>query len=213
MADQDYSIEELEQKTGIDKRVIRSYIEQGLLLGPASRGRYARYSELQLLRLRAIKTLKDTRQMSLTEVRLALATMTDEDIYGLLIESDQKTQKSKHTSDNSPGSVLDYLRSARASSLSEPPKRRTEDLSSAGPAALSSSQINNPIQVLLSVLNRIAENKRSTRQTKGEHWHKFSITSDVELSVRGLNDTAQVEQWERISDSLRIILLGGAKNE
>ena len=44
MADK-YSLEELAKRVGIQPRTIRSYINQGLLRGPDSLGRNARYSE------------------------------------------------------------------------------------------------------------------------------------------------------------------------
>lgn len=204
MTDQDYSIEDLERETGIDKRVIRSYIEQGLLLGPNSRGRYARYDEIHLLRLLAIKNLRENRQMSLAEVSSALTTMTDEDIQSLVEESTAQTQKAKQRQESSRTSVLDYLRSTRAASLSP-------EQSQAIPGA--QRGISSPIQVLLSALNQVVNTNRNTKQTRGEHWYRFTVTSDVELSIKGLQDAGQIEQWERISDSLRAILLGGTKHE
>ncbi|HMO23457.1 MAG TPA: helix-turn-helix domain-containing protein, partial [Candidatus Melainabacteria bacterium] len=54
-----YSIEELSEMTGFDRRTIRSFIEQGLMRGPDKMGRYAQYSQDHLVRLLAIKNMKE----------------------------------------------------------------------------------------------------------------------------------------------------------
>ena len=64
-----YSLEDLAAETGFDIRVIRSFIEQGLLRGPSSLGRYARYSDWHLIRLLAIKALKEQRGHTHSDIR------------------------------------------------------------------------------------------------------------------------------------------------
>ena len=68
-----YSLEDLSAKTGFEVRVIRSFIEQGLLRGPSSLGRYARYSDWHLVRLLAIKALKDRRGLTYSETSIEAA--------------------------------------------------------------------------------------------------------------------------------------------
>ncbi len=196
-----YSIEELAEETGFDKRVIRSFIEQGLLSGPDSKGRYARYTHGHVIRLKAIKQLRDQRQMSLAEIRAAFLSMTDEDINALssVPAPPPKTEQKS--------SVLDYLRSARPQPLSE-------DEVFFGPATLGPQpQRMSPVEKLLQILQEDEGDKRPNIHGKGQIWQRFSVTPDIEISVRGLQDGGQVEQWERISACLREILLGGSKNE
>lgn len=189
-----YSIEELADETGFDKRVIRSFIEQGLLRGPDTKGRYARYTNAHLVRLRAIKQLRDARGMTLGEIRIALLTMNEDDLRALA----RNVPKGIHAS-VSNSSVLDYLNTARQPEIL---KKYDEDT----PHKLSPNQ--SPIDRLLSTLQENLKTKIPSPQNKGQSWHRFSITPDIELSVRGLQDGGQIEQWDRIAECLREILLG-----
>lgn len=194
-----YSIEELAEETGFDKRVIRSFIEQGLLCGPDSKGRYARYTNAHLIRLRAIRLLRDQRQLTLGEIRAALLSMTEEDIQAL---SAKVVPESPRVSSPS-SSVLEYLRLARNQSAPATPETR---------GALTASHRLSALDRLMNILQEDIGAKRLAPHGKGQLWHRFAVTPDIEFSVRGLQDGGQIEQWERIADSLREILLGGTKD-
>ena len=195
-----YSIEELAEETGFDKRVIRSFIEQGLLCGPESKGRYARYTEAHLNRLLSIRQLKSRHNMSLCEIRSAFLSMTEKDIQLLSAKAllDGKNDLLPASS------VLDYLRSVQApgSQLELP----ALDASGSMPRLSAVDRLLSILQEDLSVRNQAATGK-------GQLWYRFSVTPDIEISVRGLQDGGQVEQWDRIADCLREILLGGGKHE
>lgn len=78
-----YTLDELAAQSGFDRRVIRSFIEQGLMRGPDTLGRYARYTQAHLLRLQAIKELKETKGMQLAEIRQALMVMSESELRSL----------------------------------------------------------------------------------------------------------------------------------
>ena len=78
-----YSLEELAELLGIERRAIRGYIEQGLLRGPYSRGRYATYSRYHLDRLLAITALRERRGMAVNDIRQALMTMSEGEVRAL----------------------------------------------------------------------------------------------------------------------------------
>ena len=82
----DYTLEELSQMLRINPRTIRSYIQQGLLRGPDSMGRNARYGDYHAKRLQTIRQLKDDHNLPLSEIR-RLVTMAapDEDIQIQLV--------------------------------------------------------------------------------------------------------------------------------
>ncbi len=42
-----------------------------------------------------------------------------------------------------------------------------------------------------------------------ETWHRFQITPDVELSVRGIQSDEQMARLKSIANSLRELLIGG----
>lgn len=114
-----YSIDDLASETGFDRRVIRSFIEQGLLRGPDTMGRYARYSQSHLNRLLAIKALKNAQGMPINEVRRALLSMSQHDIQALAVSSIAEniiyppppTVSKVDDAAEPPASALEYIRS------------------------------------------------------------------------------------------------------
>jgi DNA-binding transcriptional MerR regulator len=99
-----FSLDELANESGLDTRVIRSFIEQGLLRGPSKLGRYAKYSRQHLNKLLAIKVLKDKRGLKLSEVRQQLLSMSEAQIE-MLANGGASLNQPK-------GSALDYILSA-----------------------------------------------------------------------------------------------------
>jgi DNA-binding transcriptional MerR regulator len=70
----DYTIAELAELSGVSRRNIHFYVQQGLLPSPEGAGLGARYTDEHLLRLRAIPVLRD-RGLRLDEIRERLAGM------------------------------------------------------------------------------------------------------------------------------------------
>ncbi len=101
-----YTLEELARESGIETRVIRSFIENGLLRGPGKLGRYARYSRHHLSRLLAIKVMKETQGMRLSEVRQQLLFMSEAEI----IELAKTRVTTPNAGGSGPTSALDYIR-------------------------------------------------------------------------------------------------------
>ncbi len=205
-----YSLDELSRETGLDRRVIRSYIEQKLLRGPESRGRYARYSQYHADRLLAIRALKEQQGLSLEDVRSALRDVTADDVRHLA-----STMRAEPRAP-ATGSALDYLRSVqpapgasqRASETPEPPPgpmrgRRASLLSSPPPAPPT------PVDQLAMELARLFQHQLVARQAKGQDWTRIPVTPDFELHVRGIEGPVQLARLERVADYLREILLGG----
>ncbi len=97
-----FSLDELSYESGLDTRVIRSFIEQGLLRGPSKLGRYARYSQQHLHKLLAIKILKDKQGLKLSEVRQQLLSMSEAQIE--MLATTGSTELERPTE-----SALDYI--------------------------------------------------------------------------------------------------------
>ncbi|HLK61442.1 MAG TPA: MerR family transcriptional regulator [Chthonomonadaceae bacterium] len=55
--DKTYTLEELAAEAGVSISAVRYYIREGLLEGPETRGRYARYTDRHLAALRRIQEL------------------------------------------------------------------------------------------------------------------------------------------------------------
>jgi DNA-binding transcriptional MerR regulator len=66
---------ELSEATGVEARTIRNYIENGLLKGPSSMGRGARYEEEDRERLILIRDLRDRERLTLKEIRHRMASL------------------------------------------------------------------------------------------------------------------------------------------
>jgi len=78
-----YTIADLEKETDISPRNIRYYISQGLLPSARGRGVGATYGPAHLLRLQAIKVLKE-QNTPLEEIRRKLDDMNDAQLAGML---------------------------------------------------------------------------------------------------------------------------------
>jgi DNA-binding transcriptional MerR regulator len=206
---QSFSLDDLASKTGYDKRVIRSFIEQGLLRGPETMGRYARYSQAHLDRLLAIKALKDSNGLPISEVRQALLKISSHEIK-ILAKSATPEPVEK------PSSALDYIKSLSRinkpglgdllpPSAHEPHPEIAEQIYAHRRAQLKST----PIEHLLIELGKLLEQRKVRRQAKGDSWYRICVTPDIEISMRGAESTEEQMQLERIADYLREILLGG----
>ena len=113
------TLEDLVNISGLPIRTVRFYIQEGLLPGPDSRGKNARYTEGHLERLEWIQRLKEHHR-PLREIRILLNNMTPREIKALL-DGQEKMQeylsnfnvKGEDAIDHLPvgNSALDYIRS------------------------------------------------------------------------------------------------------
>ena len=113
------TLEDLVNISGLPLRTVRFYIQEGLLPGPDSRGKNARYTEGHLERLEWIQRLKEHHR-PLREIRILLNNMTPREIKALL-DGQEKMQeylsnfnvKGEDAIDHLPvgNSALDYIRS------------------------------------------------------------------------------------------------------
>ena len=78
-----YTMADLEGETGFNARTIRYYITQGLLPPAHGRGPSATYDPTHLLRLQAIRRLKD-KFLPLDEIRRQLGDLSEEGIAAML---------------------------------------------------------------------------------------------------------------------------------
>jgi DNA-binding transcriptional MerR regulator len=77
--DQDYSIQDLCDLTGLPRRTIHFYTQQGLLPPPSSAGLGARYTSQHLKRLRLIPLLRQ-KGLRLDQIRERFQTASDDDL-------------------------------------------------------------------------------------------------------------------------------------
>ena len=80
MANKTFSLNELANQCGYSPRLVRRYIEQGLLPPAQIRGRGAYYTAVHMDRLRAVDVLKTRDQLRISEIRRILDNLSGDEI-------------------------------------------------------------------------------------------------------------------------------------
>lgn len=132
-----FTLEDLVEKSGISLRTIRYYIQEGLLPGPSTQGKYATYSLEHLERLQLITYLKSL-YLPLKEIRQKVTMMTPEEIRqvrsqpGFLRFLDEQKQGdlTNRAGIGEKNSALDYIRNLKSThavllDATEPPVGQT----------------------------------------------------------------------------------------
>ena len=177
-----YTLEDLEKISGMSIRTLRFYIQEGLLPGPDTRGKFARYSQKHLDSIRFIHRLKEL-HIPLQQIRHLLNTMSSEDIERII----QSKSESNFTFSSPPlfskdensevksvkterSSALDYIRSLE--NLQD--SLKVNDSNPRYPAPSAPSQASAPLSKVY--ISQPVKN--------GETWHRIRLAEDVELQVR-----------------------------
>lgn len=200
-----YSIEELSEMTGFDRRTIRSFIEQGLMRGPDKMGRYAQYSQDHLVRLLAIKNMKEMDGFSTGVIRTRLLTMSQDEVGQVAVSPDENFSASTT-------SATDYLKSIRGGSGSGSVLKPVSAKEEAPPEDKKGTS-RNAIELLLLEFSNLSKGRSVRNKASAETWHRISVTPDVEISVRGLEDETDIARLTRIADHLREFILGNLGSE
>lgn len=208
--DQDISgltLQDLAAETGVEPRTIRSYVEKGVIPGPESLGRGARYPRETLDRLKVLQLLRDAnRALTLDQIRVLLQGIGLSQMraiangtlrIGAVIDTD-----AIGTSQPQKTAALDYLRSIRGATSIHSWKTSSRAVPH---QADQLPVLENAARALASLVGLPA----SSRSARGETWYRIALTPDIELSVRGEFDTEQLAQLHRIGDSLRTLLTKG----
>ena len=218
----EYTLEDLAKMVRINPRTIRSYIQQGLLSGPDSMGRNARYSDYHLKRLRVIRTLKEVHHLPLSEIR-RIVTMAgpEEDIQIELVQLDgearTEAREAAEEEASAPSSALDYVRARRALTHGKPMEE--EVAAPVPPPGMLSSvtgqddSATSPLKALLYKLRDQGTRASVLRKTRGEEWVRLEVTPDIEIHVRGQLRREQLSDFEQLADLMRHILLGSEDHE
>jgi len=104
----EYQLRDLARISQQKPRTIRSWIDKGLLRGPDSRGRGARYDSDHLLAVRAIATLRDDHDMGLDAIGVLLERMRRAELVRLVA-----TPPAERILEPTAEGALDYLRALR----------------------------------------------------------------------------------------------------
>lgn len=231
-----YSLDELAQATGIEKRTIRSYMQQGLIRGPEAQGRKAYYTDQHLLRLKALRFLRQYENRSIDEIRALLLGMRDDEVAEMARRFDQMadTQAGLVTGSPSATSALDYIQGLKLGHPHAPSPDASvfesrvygsrevharagpgRPVGAGGPMATPAHgrPAGTPVDAVLGFFEMLSAGKPVPRRARGEGWVVIRVTPDLELHVRGVKGADQLARLERIADHLREALLGGLSHE
>ncbi|MFM8291508.1 MAG: MerR family transcriptional regulator [Planctomycetia bacterium] len=211
---QGLTLQELADRTGVEPRTIRSYVEKGVIPGPDTLGRGARYPRETLARLQVLQLLRDAnRALTLDQIRVLLQRLGPSQLaaiaagslrIGAVIDTD-----AAGVTPHPKTAAMDYLRTLRHASLETPSvPLQSPDTWNLGQPPSDHDDLS-VLENAARALAALAGGSSSSRSTRGERWYRISLTPDIELSVRGEFDTEQLAQLHRIGDSLRTLLTKG----
>jgi len=221
------TLAELAAASGLLPRTLRSWVTQGLLPGPISRGPFARYPADTLERVLAVRAMRDLLGMPLATIRQELLVASPEQIHTYAAKAAGLAPEPVEAPAVAPrapgsGSALAYLRALRASAPSSklhgaspapiarmaPPPPMAEAL----PPLIAEAALEPPPASGIEALERrLAEGrsgKPAARKARAEEWLRIPVTPDIELAIRGPLDAEQRARLERCADLVRDILLG-----
>lgn len=184
------SIEALADRAGVSVRTVRYYISQGLLPGPANRGKYASYDVDHLARLQLIRRLVDQR-VPLADLRERLVHLTPDEVRTLLREEDRRSRALEQTRKTaSPREyVSGLLARARAAPAPAPPPSQHP-----------------PVQPLLAPASpalRAAKPAPQSSILQPELVQRWELAPGVELLVRPEAARQHAHLIERLLESAR----------
>jgi DNA-binding transcriptional MerR regulator len=216
MSNDEYTLEELAQLLDLQPRTIRSYIQQGLLRGPDSRGRHARYGEYHLKRLRKIKELKEVQGMKLDEIRRTLTVAGPEEDDPSPPRMGQETRKEEASAPmEGPSTALEFVRARKALARGGGQPTTSKPTGEEPPSVSLLKKVlpSTPLERLLKQLQRVMTDANVTRKARGEEWVRLQVTPDIEIHVRGHLSQEQLHGFEQLADLMRHILLGSEEHE
>ena len=196
------TLEDLAQHSCLPVRTLRYYIQEGLLPGPDTRGKYASYSQEHLDNLTLIMRLKDL-HLPLKEIRHLLENASPEDISQLISYQDAL---------NAPSLPYKTAPSDKAAQAKTAPSAwETETPASALDYIYSLTQAHETVQSLREPTQIFASKTPSTRneeqryQTKPESWQRIQLDDGIELHLRaphGVQSQAKIDKLIKYAQSL-----------
>ncbi len=214
MLDNEITLEELAQRSGVEQRTLRSWISQDLLLPPNRIGRGARYPGRNVDRALAVRTLKEVHGEALATIRKRLMLASDSQI--------REWAKQARKSNISLESPREYLRRIKEEEnhfhdnekkLHSPEVKYSKRMSSRIAFSRRNQEIKQEmddvagVERLISILESILA-RPVPRKSRGKNWTRISITPDIEISIRGKLEPRDRALFEQLADLFRSILSG-----
>ena len=226
MSNDEITLEELSERSGVEARTLRSWVSEGLLSPPFKAGRGARYPASNADRALAVRALKDLHGLSLSEIGRRFMMATEDQIREWALESGPTSAPR--------GTARDYLSRIQGrgikplaapqskdshpqASLSLEPKfapstARLPFKSNSGLRGDERAADLANIERLILQLEQVLETP-APRRSRGAIWTRISVTPDLEISVRGDLEPRERILIEQLADQFRAILTGRTRND
>jgi DNA-binding transcriptional MerR regulator len=175
------NLEDLVQLSGLSLRTLRYYIQEGLLQGPDTRGKFAHYSQQHLERIELIQRLKNL-HLPLQEIRRLLENMTPDEIKLM-------RQYQENFNRNLGISVTDEVKQPSITETGTSALEYIQNLSKAQGNISTSARppVMVPLQRKLPIPDRstieISKNLAGPVSEQGT-WRRIVISDGVELNLR-----------------------------
>lgn len=215
ITDNDISLDDLSDLTGVERRTLRSWVADGLLSAPLKVGRGALYPRANVDRAMAVRALREIHGLPRTAIRARLLLADDRDIRQLAEEAHGLVAAGRSVALQGPSSARAYLAQLREPApehLEEPAQQMRMPSPIEGRPAAESRPDAAGIDALLSVLEGSAR-VPSVKRLRGTNRYHIPITPDLELSVRGEISPRDRVMLERVADLIRAILTGGLSHD
>lgn len=178
--DDNLTLEELAERSELSIRTIRYYIQEGLLWGPDTKGKFATYSQEHLERLGLIEALTKRTHLPLKEIRKLLDHATSDQLEQIqeiladtsgkvvIIDTDQEAEEEQPA--EAGKEALEYLDSISwvTPSIKETPAVPQQDT----------------VQDSLDLSGFKQWTNQNWSRTKEEHWQRIILNEGVELHIR-----------------------------
>jgi DNA-binding transcriptional MerR regulator len=195
MKEKFYSITELERKSGIPRRTIHFYSQEGIIPPPFGTGGAAKYGEIHLLRLRLIRILKKS-HLKLSGIKEALDAMNETEMKRLLKTAEQDSSWENKSLGNwitSDDRGFGYLQMDMMSDK----QYAEQDLFSVSEAP-DFKQMSGPKSEEQNYLRGLK--RKTDAKTR---WERFSILDGVELSIRSDVDKTNKKLIYRLIEDIK----------
>jgi DNA-binding transcriptional MerR regulator len=192
---EEYTLEDLERLSGLPIRTLRFYIQEGLLPGPDTRGKFTRYSGKHLAAIEFIQRLKNMR-VPLQQIRHLLDNMGTEELTDVMRSPFYASPDLNYNlmSGEVPGISYDGNVNPMSDSLTQNKNQGRPSIRDNAPQVYSSAA---PV---LSPQSKSQPIQKTGRQVE-ETWQRIRLADGLELQVRKPLD----RHTSRLVDELRKI--------
>ncbi len=190
------TLEDLGTMSGLTLRTLRYYIQEGILQGPDTHGKFSRYSQQHLDRLELIQRLKNLR-LPLQEIRHLLDNMTPEELsqvrqYQDVLKYTLENPIIDHSAPESRkegASALEYIQNL------ERGRESVRSISKPMPAPRPLPQAPSP-----ALFQDTDTLKNQTTPGTQETWSRTILHEGIELNIRHPNNADAQKKIEQLID-------------